>query len=93
MGKPVFKVVDRKGKVLIPLALRQYLGVENGDTVSLTAENGKIVVQRATVTDDNVAIQAAKPHFAQPSDCRSDSMNLSVLLENAARLIRDMELR
>ncbi len=91
MSKTVFKIVDRKGKVLIPQTLRQYLGVDNGDTVSLTAENGKIVVKKATVPDDNEMLQQTQGHDVRATACTSDAMDLCSLLELAARFIKDVK--
>ena len=43
MKKPVYKLLDEKGRVLIPLEMRQKAEIEKGDILKVSINTGKIV--------------------------------------------------
>ena len=43
MKKPVYKLLDEKGRILIPKEFRQMAELESGDIVKLSMSSGKIV--------------------------------------------------
>lgn len=45
-GKPVYKLMDGKGRVLIPKEMRAATGMDYGDIVRLGMANGKVCVRR-----------------------------------------------
>ena len=51
MSKPIYKLVDSKGRVLIPKALREGTRMEYGDIVRLGISNGNITVQKVDVVE------------------------------------------
>ncbi len=90
MNKAIFKVVDEKGKVLLPQAHRASLGIEKGNIVSLTAEKGKISVKKAVViADENVPIEA-KECYVQSVVREFEGPALVELLELIAGLIQEI---
>lgn len=44
--KPIYKLVDGKGRVLIPKDLRTASGMDYGDIVRLGLSNGTVSVQK-----------------------------------------------
>ena len=53
MNKAVFKIVDYRGRITLPKALREKYGIEAGYIVSLKMDAGKIAVKKAVVLEDN----------------------------------------
>ena len=47
MKKPVYKVLDEKGRVLIPLEMRQKAEMEKGDILKVSINTGKIVISKS----------------------------------------------
>jgi len=47
-------VVDRKGRIVIPIHLRQGLGLREGAKVKLTLEEGKIFITRQVTPEEFV---------------------------------------
>lgn len=46
MKKPVYKLLDEKGRVLIPLEMRQKAEMEKGDILKVSINSGKIVISK-----------------------------------------------
>ena len=46
MKKPVYKLLDEKGRVLIPLEMRQKAEMEKGDILKISINSGKIVISK-----------------------------------------------
>ena len=46
MSKPIYKLVDSKGRVLIPKALRETAHMEYGDIVRIGLSSGRITVTK-----------------------------------------------
>ena len=46
MRKPDIVVVRRKGVIVIPKAIRDALGIEEGDALRVSVEEGKIVLRK-----------------------------------------------
>ena len=51
MKKPVYKLLDEKGRVLIPLDMRQKAEMEKGDIVKVTINSGKIVISKVDIVE------------------------------------------
>ncbi len=62
MKKPVYKLLDEKGRVLIPLELRQKAEMEKGDIVKVSVNAGKIVLSKVDIVEigkqDKEAVEA-----------------------------------
>ena len=49
MGKPIYKLVDGKGRILIPKDLRDAAGMGYGDIVRLGLSDGRVTVRKVDV--------------------------------------------
>ena len=61
MKKPVYKLLDEKGRILIPKEFRQMAELESGDIVKLSVSSGKIMVSKDIVemgSQDPQAVEA-----------------------------------
>lgn len=50
-GKPVYKLMDGKGRVLIPKEMRVATGMDYGDIVRLGMANGKVSVKKVDIIE------------------------------------------
>ncbi len=89
MNKPTFKLVDDKGRILIPAPLRASLGLTSGDVVAITAERGSVIVKKAVVVDRDTMPMAAKVAYAETVAREMDDNALTDLLELAVRLLQE----
>ena len=64
MKKPVYKLLDEKGRILIPKEFRQMAELESGDIVKLSVSSGKIMVSKVDIVEmgsqDPQAVEASK---------------------------------
>lgn len=51
MSKPMYKLVDGKGRVLIPKVLRDAAKMEYGDIVRLGLADGKVTVRKVDIVE------------------------------------------
>lgn len=51
MSKPIYKLVDGKGRVLIPKALRDAAKMDYGDIVRLGLADGKVTVRKVDIVE------------------------------------------
>ena len=51
MGKPIYKLMDAKGRVLIPKALRDEARLSFGDIVALGISEGSIAVRKVDIVE------------------------------------------
>lgn len=49
MGRPIYKLLDEKGRVLIPKELRHAAGMDHGDIVALGFLDGKVSVRKVDI--------------------------------------------
>lgn len=49
--KPVYKLLDEKGRVLIPLEIRQKAEMEKGDILKVSINSGKIVISKVDILE------------------------------------------
>ena len=50
-NKPIYKLMDSKGRVLIPKELRTASGMDYGDIVRLGVSNGMVSVQKVDIIE------------------------------------------
>ena len=82
MGKSVYKLLDQKGRVLIPKEMRNAAGMEYGDIVGLGLQDGKVSVRKVSIVEVGVSdgelreTQTAN-YFSNlyPIDCAVPSVN------------------
>jgi bifunctional DNA-binding transcriptional regulator/antitoxin component of YhaV-PrlF toxin-antitoxin module len=60
-GKPVYKLIDGKGRVLIPKDLRSAAGMDYGDIVRLGVTNGRVSIRKIDIIEAGQAKPALKP--------------------------------
>ena len=51
MSKPIYKLVDSKGRVLIPKALRETAHMEYGDIVRIGLSGGRVTVTKVDIVE------------------------------------------
>lgn len=51
MNKHIYKLVDGKGRVLIPKALRDLAGMDYGDIVRFGLVDGKVTVRKVAIVE------------------------------------------
>lgn len=51
MKKPVYKLLDEKGRVLIPKELRQMAEIESGDIIKLVMNGAKVMVSKVDIVE------------------------------------------
>ena len=88
-SKPIFKIVDAKGRVTIPKAARESAGIESGDVVTIMVGRGNITVRKAIVLENNKMPMAAKIAYAETVAREMSDDALTDLLELAIRLLQE----
>lgn len=49
--KPIYKLLDEKGRVLIPLELRKKADMDKGDILKVTFNAGKIMISKVDIVE------------------------------------------
>lgn len=88
VGKGVYKVLDDKGRVLIPRQLRNAAGMNHGDIIKLGVQKGVVTAQKVDLIEvGDQSPQAVEAYvFAAVK-----TMEKQTLLSLAARLIALIE--
>ena len=61
MKKPVYKLLDEKGRILIPKEFRQMAELESGDIVKLSVSSGKIMVSKVDIVEMGSQVKHMSP--------------------------------
>jgi bifunctional DNA-binding transcriptional regulator/antitoxin component of YhaV-PrlF toxin-antitoxin module len=75
-GKPVYKLIDGKGRVLIPKELRSAAGMDYGDIVRLGVASGRVSIRKVDIIEvgdqspDAVEAYVRAAFKAMPDDTR-----------------------
>ena len=67
MKKPVYKLLDEKGRILIPKEFRQMAELESGDIVKLSVSSGKVDIVEMGSQDPQAVeayVNAAVKHMS-----------------------------
>lgn len=51
MNKPIYKILDAKGRVLIPRDTRSAAGMDYGDIIRLDVQNGRVSVKKVNIVE------------------------------------------
>lgn len=87
-GKSIYKVLDDKGRVLIPRQLRAAAGMQHGDIIKLAVQKGVVTAQKVDLIEvGDQSPQAVEAYVF--SAVRT--MEKQTLLSLAARLIALLE--
>lgn len=89
MNKNIYKIVDDKGRVLIPHQLRQSLGINKGDIVKLTGSFGKIGVEKVTLIE---AGEMSEEAISEYIELAAKNLPKNKIIEMASFLIQKAQL-
>ena len=91
MSKPTFKIVDERGRVVIPKNMRESVGITIGDVVAVTVSRGSINVKKAVVLEDSKMPMDAKIAYAETIAREMNTDALTNLLELAVKLLQEQK--
>lgn len=81
-NKPVYKLIDGKGRVLIPKELRIAAGMDYGDIVRLGMSNGKVSVHKVDIIEaDHQSPDAVEAYVRADFKTMPDDTRLSLIAE------------
>jgi AbrB family transcriptional regulator (stage V sporulation protein T) len=87
-GKGIYKVLDDKGRVLIPRQLRAAAGMQHGDIIKLAVQKGVVTAQKVDLIEvGDQSPQAVEAYVFSAVK----TMEKQTLLSLAARLIAILE--
>ena len=86
MNKPIFRLLDEKGRLLIPQSIRESTGIEKGDVVTISAGQGVVVVKKAIVLEGDRMTPGAKRAYLEAMLREMPADGLAEFLELAAHL-------
>lgn len=81
-NKPVYKLMDDKGRVLIPKELRTASGMDYGDIVRLGIANGKVSVLKVDIIEvGDQSPEAVEAYVRAAFKTMPDDTRLSLIAE------------
>lgn len=81
-GKPIYKLVDGKGRVLIPKELRTAAGMDYGDIVRLGVDDGGVSVRKVDVIEvGDQSPEAVEAYVRAAFKTMPDSTRLGLIAE------------
>jgi bifunctional DNA-binding transcriptional regulator/antitoxin component of YhaV-PrlF toxin-antitoxin module len=87
-SKPVYKVMDEKGRILIPKQLRAATGMNHGDIIKLTVQKGIVAAKKVDIIEvGDQSPQAVEAYVFSAVK----TMEKQTLLSLAAQLIALIE--
>lgn len=51
MNKPIYRILDAKGRVLIPREVRSAAGMDYGDIIRLDVQGGRVSVKKVDIVE------------------------------------------
>ena len=85
--KPIYKLVDGKGRVLIPKSLRDAAKMEYGDIVRLGFIEGKVTIRKVDVVEaGDQSPEAVEAYVRAAFKSMSDAVRLELIGELSALL-------
>ena len=89
MSKPVYKVMDSKGRVLIPRELRLAAGMCGGDILALQLQEGKVSVRKVEIVEvGDQSPEAVEAYVRAAIKTMPDAVRLS-LISDVSGLVRE----
>ena len=86
-NKPIYKLVDGKGRVLIPKALRDTAKMEYGDIVRLGLADGKVTVRKVDIVEvGDQSPEAVEAYVRAAFKSMPDATRLGLIGELSALL-------
>ena len=91
MSKLVYKVMDCKGRVLIPRELRLAAGMSGGDILALQLQEGKVSVRKVEIVEvGDQSPEAVEAYVRAAIKTMPDAVRLS-LISDLSGLVREKE--
>nr|WP_283610797.1 AbrB family transcriptional regulator [Faecalispora anaeroviscerum] len=82
MGKPIYKILDGKGRILIPKELRAAAGMDYGNIVRLGVANGRVSVRKVDIIEVGDQSPEAVEAFVRAAfKTMPDDIRLSLIAE------------
>ena len=89
MRKPMYRLVDGKGRVLIPKAVREGAGMDDGDIVRLGIADGKVWMQKVDIIEvGDQSAEAVEAYVRAAVQSMPDSKRWELLAELTSLLQR-----
>lgn len=90
--KPIYKLVDGKGRVLIPKDLRIASGMDYGDIVRLGLSNGTVSVQKINIIEvGDQSPEAVEAYVRAAFKTMPDDIRLSLISDLTALMQQKKE--
>lgn len=91
-NKPIYKLMDGKGRVLIPKELRTASGMDYGDIVRLNISNGMVSVQKVDIIEiGDQSPEAVEAYVHAAFKTMPDDTRLSLISDLTALLQQKKE--
>ncbi|MDL2272993.1 AbrB/MazE/SpoVT family DNA-binding domain-containing protein [Oscillospiraceae bacterium OttesenSCG-928-G22] len=90
MSKAIFKVIDDKGRVVIPAPIRSTLGLSPGDIVGVAVSGGRVSVKKAIVLEDERMPLDARQAYAETVMRELPPDRLAEVLELVVRRLKEL---
>ncbi|WP_333782970.1 division/cell wall cluster transcriptional repressor MraZ [Faecalispora anaeroviscerum] len=82
LGKPIYKILDGKGRILIPKELRAAAGMDYGNIVRLGVANGRVSVRKVDIIEVGDQSPEAVEAFVRAAfKTMPDDIRLSLIAE------------
>lgn len=87
MNKPIYKLIDGKGRVLIPKSLRDVAGMGYGDIVRLGLSDGRVTVRKVDIVEaGDQSPEAVEAYVRAAVKSMPDSTRLELIAELSSLL-------
>lgn len=87
MNKPIYKLIDGKGRVLIPKSLRDVAGLGYGDIVRLGLSDGRVTVRKVDIVEaGDQSPEAVEAYVRAAVKSMPDSTRLELIAELSSLL-------
>lgn len=87
MNKPIYKLIDGKGRVLIPKSLRDAAGMGYGDIVRLGLSDGSVTVRKVDIVEaGDQSPEAVEAYVRAAVKSMPDSTRLELIAELSSLL-------
>lgn len=86
--RPVYKIMDKRGRITIPKELRTKADIENGDVIHLYAEEEKVCIRKVEVVHAEIG---DKKRIESTVFSALSEMDESSLLKTSRKIVRLLE--
>ena len=82
MNKPIYKLIDGKGRVLTPKSLRDAAGMGYGDIVRLGLSDGRVTIRKVDIVEaGDQSPEAVEAYVRAAVKSMPDSTRLELIAE------------